>query len=186
MWAKQFYCSANDTYDQNFPIVAATTITITNASLSTASTSKTYSLMQKRAPKDTPLTHSNFLLLTEAFICLGSFWRQRQSFNSLKSCIPIISLSFLFYYPVTSRDVRCLSENNLAHKWRSSAVICKKYHHVKGTPEVSKKAEDTGNIPFCTRQLLFWASVLFLSFFSNHFMLGLCRLRQTRIPEIAR
>lgn len=151
-----------------------------------ASTSKTCSLMQERAPEDMPLTHSSFRSLAEAFICLGSLWRQRQSFNSLKSCIHIIFLSFLFYCPVTSRDERCLSENNLVHKWRNYVVICKKYHHVKGTPEVSKKAEDTENIPFCTPQLLSWASVLFLSFLSNNFMLGLCRLRQTHIPEIAR
>ena len=38
--------------------------------------------------------------------------RQWQSFNSLKSYIQIIPLSFLFYCPVTRRDVRCLSENN--------------------------------------------------------------------------
>lgn len=137
------------------------------------------------APTDTTLTRSHSLSLWKHPSAL-QLSRTLHSFSSLKSCIQIIYLSFLFDCPVTSRDVRCLSENNLAHKWRNCVVIYKKYRCVKRTPEVSRKAQEMENIPFCSTQLLFLGSVLFVSFISNLFMLWLCRLRQTHITEIAR
>lgn len=126
-------------------------------------------------------------LVRGSIVCLWGF--SRYCFNSLKSCIQIISLSSLLYCPVMRRDARCLSENNLAHKWRNCVVVCKKYRRVKRTPEIGekKKKQELESIPFVAHNcFLFLGSILFISFLSNHFMLGLCRLRQTHIPEIAR